>query len=304
MKQTYTTLRNCLFILFFLACGSSCSEYSHEFNLVYVKCNGEFNTYSSADGNVKTITNGFVGHVQRGLFYKGGFYAIGIENNIIKTNVTSGASDEIFKLSDIGFLKHKLWNILYVDNDTIIISAYVYKEANQAGHQHKYYLLEIDRDTCQINDVSINNCENKFISKQGKTIYYSDKFGDIFKINDDGENKSLDIKGTHPTPSPDGSQLAYIEYGIIWNKVCIFDFSSKKKHDVIRFIGKKSAFPVLSWSKDGRLLAVGNDSDLFARILFVVESKSGRKIKELKKTYACNWFFVDEQNNGGQTTIK
>lgn len=261
----------------------------NNFNLIQIRCDGTIQKFTSGSGQGETKKQGFIGHVQRGFFYNNEFYAVGLKNELIKTNIITGGSIKLIDFNDINS-GYKLWRVLYVNEKKIIVSAYVFDSNRSIANQYNYCLFNINRETLAAGKASIPNCRNDYVTYYNETAYYSGNNGDIYRYVGE-ENKKLGINGSYPTISPDGSKIAYIECGKIWSKVCIFELSDKKKHTMVKFLGKNSVYPLLSWSKDGKLLAVSNDSDIFSKVIYIVDTESGKKIKKIKKSYACSWFF-------------
>lgn len=268
---------------------SSCS--ASDFLLTQIRCDGSIIKYSSvSDHQTQTKKKEFIGHVRRGFFYNNKFYAVGLKNNLIKTDIKTGDSIHLLDFNDM-IAGYNLWRVLFVNEKEIVVSAYIYDDSQQPiSKQRIYFLFKINQKTLTADNISIPDCRNDFVALYGEKIYYTDNNGDICSYYDQ-KNIKLGIKGRYPTISQDGLQIAYIEYGEIWSRVCIFDLSNRKRRSIIKFLGNNSVYPLISWSKDGTLLAVSNDSDIFATIIYIVDSKSGKIIKKIKKSYACSWFF-------------
>ncbi len=295
-KQTFLNIvLNCHFFVLhpvaILIIYSGITYASNNFNLIQIRCDGTIQKITSQSDQAEIKKQGFIGHVQRGLCYENEFYAVGLKNELIKTNIITGGSIKLFDFNDINF-EYKLWRILYVNDKKIIISAYLFDDNNQSiANQYNYRLFQINRKTLNYGMISIPNCRNDYVTYYNETCYYSDNNGDIYRYIGEEKNKKLGIKGRYPTISPDGAKIAYIKYGTIWTKVCIFELSSEKKRIILKFLGKNSVYPLLSWSKNGKLLAVSNNSDFFSKVIYIVDTESGEKIKKIKKSYACYWFF-------------
>ncbi len=282
-------LKKCIIVLVVLMVTNVSHSYM-DFNLTQIKCDGTIVKYSTVSGSSLIENKKFIGHVQRGFLYKREFYTVGLQNNIIKTDITTGDSVSILNFSKIVDDHYRLWWILFANENEILVSAYQYNETETPSKQYTYFLFRIDLLKFTAMDISIINGRNDFITKSNKKLYYTNNSGEICSFVN-GKTINLGLKGRFPTLSPDGLKLAYIDESSMWSKVCIYDLSNGKNKLALRLLGKNSVYPLIVWSKEGTLLAVANDSDIFAKIIYIIDSESNKNVKKIKKSHACAWFF-------------
>ena len=262
------------------------------FNFTLIRCDGTIMKSSLASGDSQTKNKKFIGHVKRGYFYEGNFYAVGLKNNLIKTDINTNTSVPILNFSTIVDDRYKLWRVLFVAEKEILVSAYQYNddEKQPISEQYTYFLFRIDLINQTAMDMSILDGENDFVSINNGALYYTNNSGEICSYVN-GKNIRLGLRGRFPTLSPDGSIIAYVGENLVWTKVYILNLSTKEHKSVIKFLWKNSVYPLLTWSKEGALLAVANDSDILPKTIYIIDSKSNKIVKKIKKTHACAWFF-------------
>lgn len=277
-------------IVLFILMTNNISHSYDGFNLTQIRCDGTIVKYSSVSGSSEVKNKNFIGHVQRGHFYKKNFYAVGLQNNLIKTDIDTGDSVSLLNFSNIIGDHYRLWRILFVNENETIVSAYQYNEKLPMPQQYTYFLFKINLIKLTAIDMSIIDGKNDFITAKNSELYYTNNSGEICSYGN-GENINFGLKGEYPTLSPDGLKIAYIEKNSMWSNVYIYNLSNKENKSIIKFWGNSSVYPLLAWSEEGTLLAVANDSDIVAKNIYIINSESKEIAKKIKKSHACAWFF-------------
>lgn len=257
-----------------------------------IDCDGAF-VKVSAHSSGKSFTKRYIGDVQRGLLVGSTFFAVDIysENRLIVTDLEL-MKNEFLELNYPLNKSYRVWSIEYVDALRIIFNAYNKSDENTYRKRTTFRTFEMCRKSSIIRELPIPRYDYN-ISIHDGLIYYTNIYGQLSVYDGIHESQSLGIKGHTPSISPDGSQIAYIEYGIFGDSVKIFNLQTRQISSLRQLFDSWGVMPILRWSQDSRFLAIKGQSDIFATSLKIIDVLRGNIIKEYEKSNACNWFFTD-----------
>ncbi len=270
--------------------GTSYSETS--FNLLQLDQDGAFIVSSRGEIIEIPMKQSQIGDVSFGLLFDQKFYAIAIgHKELLITDLKAMKTEVLLDFKKKMDASYQPSSVQYVNDNKIIIEAFTYDNTKHISKAHTFYLFQYDRHVGDIKKVPIN-IDRGPVSVHGKRMYYTGKDGNIY-CYDGSTEQSLQIKGTSPTISPDGRRLAYLFSGRISNSINVYDMETKKTQSVISFFAH-NIDPIIRWSSNGRLIAMKTTSDLYVTPLYVVDSMTGEIVRKFKKSYARNWFFIEE----------
>ncbi len=285
------TLKTFALVITILVITSRLSYSETSFNLLQLDQDGAMIVSSQGALINIPMKQRQIGDVSFGVLVGNKFYARTIDNKELRiTDLKTMKTEVLLDYGKIADVSYKPFSVQYVDDNNIIIEAYTYDSTKHISKANTYYLFKYDRRVGDIQKVPIN-IDRGPVSVFGKRIYYTGKDGNIYWY-DGSTEQSLQIKGTSPTISPDGKRLAYIFSGWIKNGIHIYDTETKKTKSIISFAD--SINPIIRWSSDSSLIAIKTRSDLYVTPLYVVNSMTGEIIRKFKKSYARNWFFIEE----------
>lgn len=277
-------------MILFTTSGVSHSETS--FNLLQLDQDGVVIVSSRGEIIEIPIKQSQIGDVSFGTLFGHKFYARTLDHKELRITDLKVMKTEVLldfkKKMDVSY---QPFSVQYADDNRIIIEALTYDNTKHISKATTFFLFQYDLRTGDIQKIPID-IDNGQVSVHGKRIYYTGKDGIIYYYDGSSE-QSLRIKGTSPTISPDGRRLAYIFSGRISNSIQVYDMETKKTQSVINFFAH-NIDPIIRWSSNGRLIAMKTTSDLYVTPLYVVDSWTGEIVREFKKSYARNWFFVGE----------
>jgi len=282
-------IKICAFVIMIFAISSGASYSGTSFNLLQLSPDELI--VSSRREIAKIPKQSQMGDISLGYLVGYRFYARTINREELRITDLKTMKTEVL----LNF-KNKMeagchpFSVQYVDDDQIVIEALKFDRTRQISKDTTSHLFRYDRHVGAIQRVPID-IGTAPISIYGKRLYYAGKDGIIYWY-DGTNNLSLQIKGTSPTISPDGKKIAYIVSGLIRNSIQIYDVETKKTQSVISFFGAVN--PIIRWSGNSRLIAVKTLSDVSLTSLYVVDAATGEIVREFEKSYARNWFFVDE----------
>lgn len=285
-------LKTWVFVVMILIVSSGVSYSETSFNLLYLN-QSDATIVSSQGETTKIPIKARIGTVQWGLLSSHKFYTIDItyhEKLLFLTDLKAMKTEvllDLKKMMDVSYLPA---TVGYVDDNKIIIEAHTFDNTQPLNIAHTY-LFQYDRHTDEIQKLPIN-IDRGPVSVHGQRIYYTGQDGDIH-CYDGSTEQSLQIKGTSPTISPDGKRLVYIFSGWIGDSIEIYTLETKKTESIVGFLAFIN--PIIRWSGDGRLIAIKTRSDFSVTPLYIIDTQTGDIVRKLKKTYAHNWFFIDEK---------
>lgn len=261
--------------------------------LLFIACDGELRISGGESPPSKTAEKIWLGDVPRGFLYGGDFFTSD-DNKLISTNLSSREPTTLADLREVIETNYKIWQIGYVDENSIYFSAREYDKSVSIGKQEKHYLIyRFERNDKQTKKVGIKDCGSPYFSVYDEKVYFVDLNGQIAEFVE-GATKLLGLKGRFPSVSPDGKMIAFASFGLINDHVYVCEFSTINEMSLISFFGPEVVNPIIRWSRDGDHIAVKKKSDLKSGPIYVVNTSNKCIVQKIEDGHACNWFFVDK----------
>jgi len=274
--------------VFFLVMVCS-TVYAHSnFILRKINCNGEI-IESTLEKQDIIKEKGFIGDVQRGFLFKNEFFAVDHDYELIVTTFVPAQTLKCKNFNRIWDKSFRLWKVIFVDDRRIIVSARKNHRNSTVETRNGCNFFQFDRLKNLFNEIPVTGCSNDYVSIFQDTIYFTNQDGNICAFNN-GKEKSLGIKGTSPSISPDGTNLAYISFGIAFENISLYDLKTNKAKSVFKSLGPKSINPIIRWSCDSLSIAFRKQSDIASASLFIFDVLNSKIVHEFEKSPACNWF--------------
>jgi len=258
------------------------------FVMLGINCNGEIIEKTSEKQEV-IKEKGFMGDVQRGFLFGNKFFAFDHNNELIVTTLSPPQTIKYESFNRIRNESLQLWKVIFVDDKKIIVSARKKISNDAVTTQTGCGFFQFDRRNNVFNEITVEDCINDTVSIFQDTIYYTSRDGNIYAFKNE-KKRSLGVQGTSPSISPDGTKIAYISFGLIFESICLYDLESNKINSVFKSFGPKSLNPIIRWSDDSLSIAFRKQSDIASTSLFIFDVLNSEMIYEFKKSPACNWF--------------
>lgn len=257
--------------------------------LLLIACDGELRILDGESTTSKVVEKILIGDVPRGFLYGGNFFTAD-DNKLISSNLSAIESITLANLHGVIGNSYKIWQIGYVDENSIYFSAREYDRSSSIGKQQSNYLIyKFDRKNMETKNI-IKNCGSPYFSVYNSKVYFVDFSGEICEFME-GTTKHLELKGRFPSVSPDGKMLAFASFGMVNDHVNIYEFNTKNIISMISFFGPEVVNPIIRWSKDSDYIAVKKKSDLKSGPVYIVNTANKNILQKIEDGHACNWFF-------------
>ncbi|MBI4847380.1 MAG: hypothetical protein HY808_02205 [Nitrospirae bacterium] len=301
-KCSFTLYLAICMIIAFFSVSDDIVQASSIPNLVVFRCNGEVKIYAGQQYE-KLTDKMWLGDIQRGYLFKEDFFYI--DNDRIKsTNLLLRNTHTISDLKENLGRDQLPWQIGYVDDGVIYFSAYKYDKNRPINKQQSLaFIYRLNRKTKGIEKLNIAECCSPYFSVHQDNIYFTATSGEIHKYAD-GNITSLYIKGDFPSVSPDGTKIAFVSFGLINERIILYNIQNKNRISLISFLGPKSVDPIIRWSNNSEFIAVKQKSDIASKPLYLVSTINEKVIQKVTNNYACNWFLIDENKISKEPTQK
>lgn len=277
-------------LLVLLIIGCSNVQTTSDVEMLFIKCNGQL-SYVNKDKELE-LKKLSLGDVARGILIKGEFLYFD-ELTLVATDIITGKSRSVINLTGKIGKELNLWQVGHISENYYYFSAQKYEKNVPINEQKNLSTIYKTNKVSGETSVVVANCSSPYFSGYGDKIYYVDEIGSIRHF-DNGEISNPIAKGDVPTVSPNGEKLAFSSFGLVNNKVYVYDLKSNASDSVADFFGPNSMYPIIRWSSNGVRVAVKSRSDISVGSIYVIDTKDNKEAFSFKNKSACNWFFVDD----------
>jgi|GEM_PF-6301944 WD40 repeat protein len=285
------SLKTGAFVVMFLFITSGVSSSETSFNLLQLDQDGAMIISSWGEIIEIPMKQRHIGDVSFGILVGHKFYTISDDKDLRITDLKAMETKVLIDIKKRMDVSCRPFSVQFVDDNRIIIEALKYDKTKYFSKDTTFPLFQYDRRVGDINRMPINK-DNGPVSVYEERVYYTGQDGNVY-FHEGSTEQSLRIKGTSPTISPDGRRLAYIFSGPIKNSINIYDIETKKTQSIISFFN--SINPRIRWSHNSRLLAMSTINDLYVTPLYVIDAMTGEIVHKFKKSFARNWFFIEDK---------